>query len=206
MKTRLMNSILMPVLLVGIGSVIMAQAQTFTVLHTFNSNNGAAPYCRPVLSGGTLYGTTALGGTSNNGTVFAMNLDGTGFRNLHNFTCSDGAQPQGDLVLNGNTLYGIANSGGYGNGTVFSVNTNGSEFKVLHPFLPVAQDAPNTNADGANPSGALLLSSNRLYGTAYRGGATAPALCSRSTLMAAALRPFTTLMMTETTLMTEVVQ
>ena len=34
---------------------------------------------------GALYGTTLLGGTNNQGTVFKMNPDGTGYRELHGF-------------------------------------------------------------------------------------------------------------------------
>jgi len=39
-----------------------------------------------ILSGNTLYGTTELGSTNGNGTVFAVNTDGTGFTNLYTFT------------------------------------------------------------------------------------------------------------------------
>ena len=38
-----------------------------------------------ILSGNTLYGTARSGGSSGNGTVFALNTDGTGFTNLHSF-------------------------------------------------------------------------------------------------------------------------
>ena len=46
-----------------------------------------------VLSGGTLYGTTYLGGSSDKGTVFKVNTDGTGYTVLKSFTGSDGASP-----------------------------------------------------------------------------------------------------------------
>ena len=41
-----------------------------------------------ILSGNTLYGTTTGGGSSGNGTVFAINTDGTGFTTLHSFTAA----------------------------------------------------------------------------------------------------------------------
>ena len=80
----------------------------FTNLHSFtalvNSTNsdGANPEAGLILSGNTLYGTAQYGGSSGNGTVFAINTDGTGFTNLHSFTASwsysgtnsDGANPQ----------------------------------------------------------------------------------------------------------------
>ena len=98
-----------------------------------------------ILSGNTLYGTASAGGSSGNGTVFAVNTDGTGFTNLHSFTAtsgsqaygtnSDGANPYGGLILSGNTLYGTARYGGSsGNGTVFAVNTDGTGFTNLHSF------------------------------------------------------------------------
>ena len=95
----------------------------FTNLYSFTGGNGGSgPHAGLTLSSNTLYGTTAGGGTSSNGTLFAINTDGSGFTSLYSFTGgSDGADPQSDLVLSGNTLYGTANSGGAsGNGTVFS--------------------------------------------------------------------------------------
>ena len=49
-------------------------------------SDGSYPYAGLILSGNTLYGTTIDGGSSGNGTVFAVNTDGTGFTNLHSFT------------------------------------------------------------------------------------------------------------------------
>ena len=147
----------------------------FTTLHSFTSGSegdGAYPYAGLILSGHTLYGTTIAGASANNGTVFAVNTNGTGFTTLHTFTIApapnyengDGANPAGGLMLSGNTLYGTAGNGGYyDNGTVFAVNTNGSGFKTLHSF------AGNPN-DGASPAAGLLLSGNTFYGTTGSGG------------------------------------
>lgn len=160
----------------------------FTNLHSFTAlsipysgtnADGANPVGGVILSGNTLYGTAAGGGSSGQGAVFAMNTDGSGFTNLHNFTAistsysgtnADGSGPQGSLVLSGNTLYGTAfGGGGSGNGTVFGVNTDGTGFAVLHSFT--ASSSPNyTNSDGAWPYDALVLSGNTLYGTASSGG------------------------------------
>ena len=48
------------------------------------------PYGGLILSGNTLYGTAQYGGSSGNGTVFAVNTDGTGFTNLYSFTAISG--------------------------------------------------------------------------------------------------------------------
>ena len=124
-------------------------AQTCTTLHSFTAtstnssgvytnSDGAGPVAGLITnsSGNTLYGTTSGGGSSGNGTMFALHTDGSGFTILHHFTAlvgnanSDGAYPQAGLILSGNTLYGTALQGGSrGVGTVFAVNTDGTKAK-----------------------------------------------------------------------------
>jgi uncharacterized repeat protein (TIGR03803 family) len=156
----------------------------FATLHNFGSNptniDGSDPNAGLVLSGNTLYGTTLVGGSSGNGSVFKLNTDGTGFSVLHSFaatflsspfTNSDGANPFGGLVLSGNSLYGTTrNAGNSGNGTVFVVSTNGTGFRVLHTFTAMSSPFPPTNSDGALPYAELTLLGNTLYGTTSRGG------------------------------------
>jgi uncharacterized repeat protein (TIGR03803 family) len=139
----------------------------FKILHTFGAStnlDGAAPNDGLVLSGTTLYGTTSGGGSANNGTVFSLNIDGTGFAILHDFsagigtTNSEGISPKTGLVFSGDTLYGTASSGGpYGQGTIFAIKTNSAGFSVMHSF---------TGQDGWNPR-YLTLSGNTLYGRTY---------------------------------------
>jgi uncharacterized repeat protein (TIGR03803 family) len=164
-----------------------APAQNFTTLYSFTAtsgisstnSDGANPYAGLILSGNTLYGTANQGGTNGNGTVFAVNTDGTGFKNLYSFTAdpypytnSDGANPRAELILSGNTLYGTASAGGTSaNGTVFAVNTDGTGFTNLYNFS-LRSGSDQTNSDGANPRAGLILSGNTLYGTAYGGGSS----------------------------------
>ena len=169
----------------GNGTVfsVNTDGTSFTNLYSFTAldptcgtnGDGAKPYGGLILSGNTLYGTTAYGGSSSNGTVFAVSIDGTGFTNLHNFTPSpystnsDGASPFAGLVLLHNMLYGTAERGGSsGNGTVFGVSTDSAVFTTLHSFTAI-DPSFGTNSDGAGPNG-LILSGNRLYGTAGFGG------------------------------------
>jgi len=147
------------------------------------NSDGANPRGKLLLSGNTLYGTTENGGAYGNGVVFAINWDGSGFVNLHSFaagaynhlgfyTNSDGTHPSAGLILSGTNLYGTASAGGIsGQGTVFMLSTNGAAFLNLYNFsatprYPIAQ----TNSDGANPAGGLVVSSNSLYGTTAYGG------------------------------------
>ena len=148
---------------------INTDGTSFTNLHNFTGgSDGANPYAGLVLSGNTLYGTANAGGSAQNGTVFKVNTDGTGFTILHSFTGSDGANPYAGLILSGNTLYGAAPGGGIsGRGTIFGVNTNGgTSFTNLYNFTALNN---NTNSDGVGPVG-LILSGNTLYGTANGGG------------------------------------
>lgn len=155
--------------------------QDFSTLYT--NSDGAFPNAGVILSGNALYGTALGGGLFGNGTLFALNTDGSGFTNLHAFTAlstpyvgvnSDGANPDPGLILSGNTLYGTANAGGVsGNGTVFAIKTDGTGFTNLHnftPLMPLSGNIP-TNSDGAGPTG-LILSGQTLYGTAGDGGAS----------------------------------
>jgi uncharacterized repeat protein (TIGR03803 family) len=107
------------------GTVFVASTNGlfFTNLYNFTGgNDGSGPHGGLTLSGRTLYGTTSSGGAYTNGTLFAINTDGSGFTNLYSFTGGgDEGNPGADLVLFGNTLYGTAASGGSsGNGIVFS--------------------------------------------------------------------------------------
>ena len=169
----------------GVGTVfaINTDSSGFTNLHSFTAttgpnftnSDGAHPYAVLILSGKTLYGTLVDGGSSGNGTVFAVSTNGTGFTNLYNFSGgNDGANPEGGLVLSGSTLYGTTFYGGTnGNGTVFAISTNGTGFTKLYSFTAKNYNGATggmTNSDGANPYASLILSGNTLYGTASTGG------------------------------------
>src|ERR1700733_8805383 len=130
MKTLIKRWFLLPALMAGFVLIPAGRvsAQTFTKLFSFTgfgytasevatNSEGGEPYGGLVISGNTLYGTANAGGTNGNGTVFALNTDGTDFTNLHTFaktvanasnfgTNSDGATPYAGLILSGNTLYG----------------------------------------------------------------------------------------------------
>jgi uncharacterized repeat protein (TIGR03803 family) len=172
----------------GYGTVfkVNSDGSDYTVLYNFtNSPDGAGPYAGLTLSGSTLYGTTAEGGSSGSGTVFKINTDGSGYTVLKNFsgtgynftiseyTNTDGANPAG-LTLSGNTLYGTAFAGGTSaQGTVFKINTDGSSFIVLYNFSPDTYDGTSfVNSDGASPYAGVTLLSSTLYGTTVRGGSS----------------------------------
>ena len=57
------------------------------ILHSFTggASDGRIPQGSLTLSGATLYGMTSNGGSSDKGTLFSMNTDGSGFGLLHTF-------------------------------------------------------------------------------------------------------------------------
>ena len=154
---------------------------TSAMLLGYTNSDGLAPNYL-TLSGNTLYGTASEGGVYGNGTVFAVNTDGSGFTTLHNFgppvriggTNSrnpDGTSPSCGVIISSNTLYGTAAWGGsFGFGTVFKLNSDGTGFKVLHSFT-APRGSAGTNIDGAYP-GFLVIAGNTIYGTSSRGGSS----------------------------------
>lgn len=86
--------------------------------------NGKAPYGSLFYDTTFLYGMTSYGGTSNNGVMFKIKPDGTGFSNLLNFSgAANGQNPNGALVAVDSFLYGMTGLGGANNkGTVFKYN------------------------------------------------------------------------------------
>jgi uncharacterized repeat protein (TIGR03803 family) len=138
-------------------------AITYDSLYSFKgAPDGADPVAGLTALNGTLYGTTAGGGASGDGTVFAVSASGTE-RVLHSFAGTpDGAHPYaGVLDVNGN-LYGTTEFGGVngsllqGDGTVFEATPAGAE-RVLFSFT--------ANTVGALPEAALTQIGSELYGT-----------------------------------------
>jgi len=84
---------------------------SFTALANHINADGANPSAPLISSGGVLYGTATFGGKLGNGTVFALNTNGTSFTNLHsfsqlnNYVNSEGGYPNG-LICSSGVLYG----------------------------------------------------------------------------------------------------
>ncbi|HEY3662888.1 MAG TPA: choice-of-anchor tandem repeat GloVer-containing protein, partial [Chthoniobacterales bacterium] len=109
---------------------------TYEELISFDNSNGAQPFGQMIqATDGNFYGTTLLGGSLSNGTVFQLTPAGV-LTTVYNFTYSgaDGAQPKGTLVQGADRrLYGTTQAGGlYGLGTVFVLDLNlGSPLALL---------------------------------------------------------------------------
>ena len=172
---------------VGQGTVFsMTPAGVEAVLHMFCGtsgatncppNDGASPQGGLVEdSEGNFYGTTFIGGTHNQGTVFMVTPAGVETV-LHSFTgnggvsgSTDGAHPQGSLILasDGN-FYGTTYQGGTDDlGTVFQITPAGV-LTVLHSF---AESIGGAMDGGLPQAGVVQGIDGNFYGTTASGGST----------------------------------
>jgi uncharacterized repeat protein (TIGR03803 family) len=147
---------------------------TESVLYSFTGgNDGWSPEAGLITdSAGNFYGTTAVGGPSNGGTVFKLAPNGSGGYTesvLYSFVfeSADGLDPAAGLLMDSaGNLYGTTLDGGLGYGTVFKLAPNGSGGyveSILHAFSP--------GSDGASPQAGLITdSTGKLYGTTTAGG------------------------------------
>ncbi len=113
---------------VGNGAVFeITAAGQFTNLYSFSGeSDGANPRATLLLGAdGNLYGTTANGGTSGQGTVFVISPEGV-LTTLVEFNGFSGANPQTPLAQGTDGwLYGSTQNGGAnGEGTIFKVAIN----------------------------------------------------------------------------------
>jgi uncharacterized repeat protein (TIGR03803 family) len=157
-----------PLAITGLGGITVTNTPnlSFRTLYSFNPAFAADPSGNLVLSGNTLYGTTLVGGTSNYGTLFALNISGSGFTNLYSFNLTSGGKANG-VILSGSTLYGPTDFGGTrGGGTVFAISTNGTGYTNLFNLNFVVD--PNSPS---SPQAPLVLAGNNLYGATWFGGA-----------------------------------
>lgn len=147
----------------------------YQVLYSFTGiggGDGALPYTGVVQGkDGALYGTCAVGGINDGGTVFKVNTNGSDYTVLLSFTGvgTNGGDPEAALIQGSDgALYGTTLSGGpSGGGTVFRLNTDGSGYQMLYGFT-----GDGTNGDGLYPQAALIQGADgALYGTTSDGGA-----------------------------------
>jgi len=134
----------------GVTFAVNTDGTAFTNLYSFA--NGGGCYAGLTQFGDILYGTTL-------GSVFKINLDGTGFANI----CSSNIdQSYASVLVAGNTLYGTTRLGGAHNvGAVFAVNTDGTGFTNLYSFTGYL--------DGQQPYSGLALAGATLYGFTFEG-------------------------------------
>jgi uncharacterized repeat protein (TIGR03803 family) len=153
----------------GLAFRIAKDGSGYQKLIDFNNESvGISPYGTLVqASDGNLYGVNAYGGTTNEGVIFKMDLDGNNYGHIVDFEYgttgpSDG---YGTKLIQGpdGYLYAMTSSGGaHGKGTLFKVQLNGSDFTKLFDF---------TEGSGGAPRGGITFGPDGLIYGASKGGA-----------------------------------
>ncbi len=96
----------------GIIFKIDLDGTNFEIIHHFSFEEGVGTRSKLVYSENSLYGAAYSGGLySDHGTLFKINLDGSGFQKLYDFQGIDGSRPV-DLAISGDTIWGITKYGG----------------------------------------------------------------------------------------------
>jgi len=147
------------------GNVFMVTASgSLTVLYSFTGGaDGSQPQAGLVQANdGNLYGTTALGGSSGDGTIFKITTSGS-LTTIHAFSGLDGANTIATLTPGSDgKLYGISSAGGTGGGgVIFSITTGGS-------FTSLYSMSGNNGEWGVSEM--IQASDGNLYGTLQNGG------------------------------------
>jgi uncharacterized repeat protein (TIGR03803 family) len=168
------------------GTIFMLQnnagSWTETILHQFAGPDGQLPYSSLTFdSAGNLYGTTSLGGSANEGTLFELQPAGVNstLTVLHDFAGGkDGGQPYSGVIFDSQgNLYGTTSSDGItdaSGGTVYQL-TPGGTATVLHSFSDISDRCCKKNGglftqDGGFPYGNLALdTAGNIYGTTVFG-------------------------------------
>jgi uncharacterized repeat protein (TIGR03803 family) len=147
----------------GVVFKIKPDGTEYTLLHEFNTSDGAAPEGSLLFDGTWLFGTCTGGGNNNCGTVYKIMPDGSNFTTLHYFSNAFGKNPQAGLVSDGTWLYGTTFIGGANNwGAVYKVKIDGTSAVSLYSL--------NYSTVGGYPGGQLYFDGTWLYGTTHNGG------------------------------------
>jgi len=141
------------------------------ILHSFHSgNDGEQPLAGLIADpSGALYGTTNLGGSGGDGTVFKLTPQGSGYAESVIYAFQSGGNPYGSVIGDASgALYGTTTLGpGQTNGTVFELTPAGGGYaeRDLYTF-------PNNGLQGGFPYAGLVTGRRgALYGTTIEGGA-----------------------------------
>jgi uncharacterized repeat protein (TIGR03803 family) len=142
-----------------------AQAQTYTVLHSFTGGaDGSLPHQMIQGNDGNFYGTATYGGANDLGDIFKVDSSGN-FSVVYSFTGgAGGCQPEGPVFRDSNgDIYGTTHECGDPKcrcGIFFKLDTN-NVFTVLHTFT--------NSGTGDGPSNNLVSVNGELYGVTEGG-------------------------------------
>gem|GEM_PF-5230896 len=138
---------------------------THKKLFDFNyTGSGSEPSTELTLNNSIFYGVTRTGGLYGYGTLFSFDPLSETFQKIHDFDGSNsGSGPSAGLTLFNGVLYGTTDFGGLNNdGTLFAFDPTENTYQKLFDF--------DRTTSGAQPSEALTIYDEKLYGITNWGG------------------------------------
>jgi uncharacterized repeat protein (TIGR03803 family) len=131
---------------------ILPDGTGYVKLMDFNdalSNTGRNPYGSLTIGGSYLYGSAAYGGVNDEGAIFKIMPDGSGYQNIFDF----------DIIPNGNFPFGSVSSDGYfiyGTTSEGTATNGGTIFKYQFAGMNVENNSPMNIQAFPNPVADVL--------------------------------------------------
>lgn len=145
-----------------------------SVLYSFRSGrDGGYPWAGVLVNESGIFGTTALGGQFNTGTIYQLKASGNGWTKttLYDFgrMATNGAEPFAGLIPGAaGNLYGATSiKGPNGGGTAFELMPSNGSWSISQLY---AFSGPNDYPPAGPAANLLMDNTGNLYGTTNRGG------------------------------------
>jgi len=138
----------------------------FTVLHTFNANDGFATGTDQLVatSDKHLYRVTTTGGPNSHGQIYKMSLAGD-TKVIYSFNLTVGYNSSALTLGEDGSLWGVVGFGGGGKpGGIYNISNQGKNFHIVHSF------SSGDGYPGSQPGGLTLGPDHRFYGGLQAGG------------------------------------
>jgi len=129
-----------------------------TVLASFDGADGANPSSGLIMdAAGDLYGATAGGGTNNDGALFEITKNSSGYSStpvmLASFNGADGAEPGGSLIMDAaGDLFGTTDGGG--------AKYDGVVFELARGLMPIATVDSTTTVVNFDPAAPPIVNTS----------------------------------------------
>jgi len=139
-------------------------------VHAFAGSDGADPWGSLNILGSTLYGRTMVGGAQDQGVIFQVGTDGSGYQLPVSFLPGkdngQGKQPHHDnMFWDGTKFWGTVLEGGSENqGVIYTFDPANATYTPMHVYA-------GGTGDGSQSHSGLIQGEGALYAMSAKGGA-----------------------------------